>query len=135
MPWCGRDRAAGGRERGSAVAGFALVSLAVLPLVMAVLQLAVVWHIRNTLVDAASEGARYGAGYQRSAAAAAVRARAAADASLDDGLVDRVAGYETRVDGQPGIEVDLTADVPLLGLWGPTIRLHVRGHAVREVLP
>jgi hypothetical protein len=134
MPWCGRGRACGGRERGSAVAGFALVSLAVLPLVMAI-QLAVVWHIRNTLVDAASEGARYGAGYQRSASAAAARARAAADASLDDRLVDRVAGHETRVHGQPGIEVDLSADVPLLGLWGPTIRLHVRGHAVSEVLP
>lgn len=117
------------------MAGFALVSLAVLPLVMAILQLAVVWHIRNTLVDAASEGARYGAGYQRTTAAAAARARAAADASLDDGLVDRVAAYETPVDGQPGIEVDVSADVPLLGLWGPTITLHVRGHAVQEVLP
>lgn len=117
------------------MAGFALVSLAVLPLVMAILQLAVVWHIRNTLVDAASEGARYGAGYQRTTAAAAARARAAADASLDGGLVDRVAAYETPVDGQPGIEVDVSADVPLLGLWGPTITLHVRGHAVQEVLP
>jgi Flp pilus assembly protein TadG len=128
-------RRVGGRDRGSAVAGFALASLAVLPLVMAVLQLAVVWHIRNTLTDAASEGARYGAGYQRTTGAAAARARAAADASLDDGLVDRVVAHETRVDGQPGIEVDVTADVPLLGLWGPTITVNVRGHAVREVLP
>lgn len=122
-------------QRGSAVAGFALVTLAVLPLVMAVLQLAIVWHVRNTMTAAASEGARYGAGYQRTSSDAAGRTRQAIDESLDDGLVDSVDARETTVEGQPGVEVDVQAHVPMLGLWGPAITIHVSGHAIKEVLP
>ena len=41
----------------------------------------------------------------------------------------------TVVDGAPGVEVEVTAEVPPLGLWGPGVRLHVTGHAVEEVAP
>jgi hypothetical protein len=122
-------------EVGSAVTGFVLVTLAVLPLVMAVLQLAIVWDIENTLTDAASEGARYAAGYQRTAAAGAVRTREAIDESLDDSLISAISSRDTTVDGQPGVEVRVAARVPMLGLWGPSIAVHVTGHAIREVLP
>ena len=122
-------------EVGSAATGFVLVTLAVLPLVMAVLQLAIVWDIENTLTDAASGGARYAAGYQRTAAAGAVRTREAIDESLDDSLISAISSRDTTVDGQPGVEVRVAARVPMLGLWGPSIAVHVTGHAIREVLP
>jgi hypothetical protein len=33
------------------------------------------------------------------------------------------------------VEVVVVADVPVLAFWGPTVRLDVAGHAVKEVLP
>ncbi len=34
-----------------------------------------------------------------------------------------------------GFRVDVVAEVPPLGLWGPAVRLSVVGHAVEEVAP
>jgi hypothetical protein len=51
------------------------------------------------------------------------------------GFDDHVAARATRVDGQPGVEVDVTARVPVLVLWGPTLTVSATGHAVTEVLP
>src|SRR5699024_8700584 len=46
-------------ERGSAVVEFVLVSVLVVTLLLGVLQLTLALHVRNTVVDAAGEGARY----------------------------------------------------------------------------
>nr|WP_231716034.1 TadE family protein [Arthrobacter zhangbolii] len=51
---------AGGTERGSAVVDFVLVGALVGLVFMAVIQLALVLHVRNTLIDAAATGDRYG---------------------------------------------------------------------------
>src|SRR3954449_9512697 len=48
-------------ERGSAVVDFVLVSVLVLALLLAVLQVAVYVHVRNVVVTSAQEGARYAA--------------------------------------------------------------------------
>src|SRR3546814_18873976 len=48
-------------ERGSAVVDFVLVLVVLIPLVLGILQLAIVLHVRNTLTAAATEGARHGA--------------------------------------------------------------------------
>src|SRR5262245_27245939 len=48
-------------DRGSAVVEFALVSVILTLLTLAVLQLALALHVRNTVLDAAAEGARFGA--------------------------------------------------------------------------
>ena len=49
------------RESGSAVADFAMVAGLLSLLFLAVFQLGLALHIRNTLIACASEGARYGA--------------------------------------------------------------------------
>lgn len=49
------------RDRGSAVAEFVMVSALVVVLGMGVFQLGLVVHVRNTLIAAAAEGARFGA--------------------------------------------------------------------------
>ncbi|MGA9343523.1 MAG: TadE family protein, partial [Nocardioidaceae bacterium] len=54
-------------QRGSAIADFALVSVVLVPLFFGILQLALIWHVRTTLTSAASEGARYGAAFDRTA--------------------------------------------------------------------
>ena len=48
-------------ERGSAVVDFVLVSVLILTLLLAVLQVAVYVHLRNVVTASAQEGARFGA--------------------------------------------------------------------------
>jgi hypothetical protein len=46
-----------------------------------------------------------------------------------------VTARQATVDGVPGVQVDIAAEVPPLGMWGPAVRLEVSGHAVEEVAP
>jgi Flp pilus assembly protein TadG len=122
-------------ERGAAVVDFVLVLLVVVPLLLGVLQVGLVLHVRNTLVAAASEGARYAATADRPAAAGAERARAQVRAALADRFARDVTARDVVLDGVPGVRVDIRAEVPPLGLWGPAVRLDLSGHAVEEALP
>ncbi len=126
-----RDRS----ERGSAIVDFALVAVVLVPLFFAILQLALIWHVKSTLTAAASQGAHYGAGYQRTPAQGAARTRAIVEETFGSDFRDRVSARTTRVDGQPGVEVDVTARIPVLVMWGPTLSVSVSGHAVKELLP
>jgi Flp pilus assembly protein TadG len=126
-----RDRTA----RGAAVVDFVLVLVVLVPLVLVVLQLGLVLHVRNTLTAAASEGARYAATVDRPAEAGTARTRQQIKGALAARFARDVAVREVLVDGVPGIEVVVTADVPPLGLWGPAVRLDVSGHAVEESVP
>jgi Flp pilus assembly protein TadG len=122
-------------ERGAAVVDFVLVVVVLVPLFLAIMQVALVLHVRNSLVAAASEGARYAATVDRSPADGAQRTRELIEASLADRFADDVAAEQTQVDGYPGVVVYVSAKVPTLGLWGPAVTLNVSGHAVEEQLP
>ena len=122
-------------QRGSAVADFALVAVVLVPMFFAVLQLALIWHVKSTLTAAASQGAGLGASYLHTPAQGAARTRAVISQTFGGRFERSVSAHATRVDGQPGVEVDVTARVPVLVFWGPTIRVAVSGHAIREVLP
>jgi Flp pilus assembly protein TadG len=123
------------RERGAAAVDFVLVLVVVVPLFLGILQVGLVLHVRNTLTSAASEGARYGARYDREPTDGAARTRAVISQVVSGRFADRVAARRTTVDGAPAVQVDVTADVPPLGLWGPAVRVAVSGHAVEEVAP
>ena len=102
---------------------------------LAIIQLTLVLHVRNTLTAAASEGARYAATVDRSTGAGAARTRQQISGALAARFARDVTAAAATVHGAPGVEVSVTADVPPLGLWGPAVRLHVSGHAVEEVAP
>jgi Flp pilus assembly protein TadG len=119
-------------DRGAAVVDFVLVVLVLVPLFLGILQVALVLHVRNTLVAAASEGARYAATVDRPPEAGASRTREQISRALAGRFARRVQARATLVHGAPGVEVDVTADVPPLGIWGPAVRLRVSGHAVEE---
>ena len=129
----GRGRHRG--QRGAAVVDFVLVVVVVVPLVLALLQLGLVLHVRNTLTAAASEGARYAATVDRSPGAGAERTRSQISTALAGRFARQVSARPVLVDGVAGIEVQVRAEVPPLGLWGPGIALVVSGHAVEEVEP
>lgn len=122
-------------ERGSAVVDFVLVLVVLVPVVLGVLQVALVMHVRNTLASAASEGARYGATLDRTPADGATRTRSQIDGAISGRFADDVEARSATVDGAPGVEVVVHATVPALGIGGPGVALTVTGHAVEEQRP
>jgi Flp pilus assembly protein TadG len=128
---CPRSRA----EHGAAVVDFVLVSLVLLPLVLGLVQVALVLHVRNTLTAAATEGARYAATVDRQPQDGVARTRAQIAGALADRFAGEIAASDVDVDGVPAVEVRVRATVPPLGLWGPGVSLEVAGHAVRESAP
>lgn len=119
-------------QRGSAVVDFVLVLVVLLPLVLGILQLALVLHVRNTLTAAASEGARHAATADRGPADGAAYTRRQISGALADRYAGAVDASPTRIVGAPAVEVTVRAEVPPLGLWGPGIGLVVHGHATEE---
>lgn len=93
-----KDRRRVRSEDGSAIADFALVSVVLVPLFFGILQLALIWHVRTTLTSAASEGARYGAAYNRTAEDGGRRTSAVIDETFGSDLRDTV-----RVRGDVGV--------------------------------
>ena len=122
-------------EHGAAVVDFVLVSLVLVPLVLGLVQVALVLHVRNTLTAAATEGARYAATVDRHPQDGVARTRAQIADAVADRFADRISGADVVVDGVPTVEVRVHATVPALGLWGPGVDLEVVGHGVRETVP
>lgn len=122
-------------EGGAAVVDFVLVSMVLVPLVLGLIQVALVLHVRNTLTAAAAEGARYGATVDRGPEHAATRARQRVDEALAARFAEGVTARAVRVDGMETVVVRVRARVPALGLWGPGVAVDVEGHAVEELPP
>jgi Flp pilus assembly protein TadG len=122
-------------ERGAAVVDFVLVSMVLVPLVLGLIQVALVMHVRNTLAAAATEGARYGANIDRSPADGAERTREQVRGAIADRFAQDVTAGRESVDGVPTVVVNVRAEVPPLGLWGPGVGLSVTGHGVQETAP
>jgi Flp pilus assembly protein TadG len=119
-------------DRGSAIVEFVLVGILLTFLFLALLQLGLALHVRNTLVASAAEGARYGANADRDPAQGAAVTRQLIRDSLADSFADGVsAGVET-VDGMDTVYVQVEARLPLVGLLGPARTIKVRGHALEE---
>jgi len=119
-------------DTGTAVVDFVLVGALLSLIFVALVQLAVVLHVRNTLIDCASEGARYGALADRTPADGAARARLLVGADLSARYAGDVrAGHET-VDGLDTVVVRIRAPLPVLGLVGAGRVLTVSGHALSE---
>ncbi|MGZ4745337.1 MAG: TadE/TadG family type IV pilus assembly protein, partial [Oryzihumus sp.] len=113
MPAVRRD------EVGAAVVDFVLVLVVVLPLFLGILQGGLVLHVRNTLTAAASEGARYAATIDRPLDAGVARTRDQIREAVAGRFARDVSARPVLVAGAPGVEVDVVAEVPPLGLWGP----------------
>ena len=105
------------------------------PLVLGIAQVGLVLHVRNTLTAAASDGARAAAPLGASPADGVERTRELIRAALDDRYADQVTASITTMRGVPTTEVVVRAEVPALGLLGPSVDLTATGHAVLEEPP
>jgi hypothetical protein len=120
------------REAGAAVVDFVLVGALVTLIFLALAQLAVVLHVRNTLIDCAAEGARYGALADRAPSDGAARARMLVSDDLSPLLAGDVEAGHENVEGLDTVVVRIRAPLPVVGFLGPGRRLTVTGHAVSE---
>jgi hypothetical protein len=119
----------GSGEQGSAVVDFVLVGGLLTMFFLAIIQLTLILHVRNTLIDAAASGARYGTLADRSAADAEERTRSLIGTALNPGFAEQVSTSEVTVQGLRTLEVTVRAPVPVIGLIGPRDMLEVKGHA------
>ncbi|MCD4849311.1 pilus assembly protein [Arthrobacter sp. AK01] len=123
------ERQGAAEERGSAIVDFVLVGALLTVFFMAIVQLTLVLHINNTLIDAAASGARYGALADRTQADAQARTAQLIHAALNSDYSKDISCSEVTVDGVRALEVTVKAPLPVVGLVGPGGLLEVKGHA------
>jgi hypothetical protein len=104
-------------------------------LTVAVLQLGFALLVRNTLIDAAAEGAHVAALADNTLIDGRERTRALIDTAVGERYASDVSATYSRYRGMPAVEVTVRAPLPLLGLFGPDHALEVSGHAPVETLP
>lgn len=121
-----RERA---RERGAAVVDFVLVGGLLTLFFLAIVQLTLVLHVRNTLIDAAASGARYGTLADRGAGDARDRTARLITVALNADFAGDVTTSEATYQGIRTLEVTVRAPLPVIGLIGPREILEVKGHA------
>ena len=119
-------------DEGAAIVDFVAVSALLTLLFLGVVQLALALHVRNTLVDCASEGARYGAFADRSPAEGAQRTRDLIGMSLSSRYAENVTASTAALEGMDVVEVTVEAPLPVVGLFGPSSTIAVQGHGLDE---
>lgn len=118
-------------DEGAAPVEFALVTPLLLLVALAVLQLALTLHVRSVAVGAASEGARLAALAGGNEDAARDRTERILATSIAGTALRSTAFRVDRSGPLPVAAVDVTLDLPLVGLLGPTA-MTVTGRAVLE---
>ena len=121
-------------EAGSAVAEFALVAALLTILTLSVIQLALALHVRNTVIDAASEGARFGALADNSAQDGVRRTRELITTALGPDYAAHVTSTVAEFQGVSALHITVSSPLPVFGLLGAEKSLEVTGHARLEAV-
>ena len=121
-------------DRGSAVVEFVLVGALLTVLTLSVIQLGLALLVRNTVLDAASEGARFGALADNSPADGVARARDLITAAVGPGYARDISASVGSYRGHPADIITVTTPLPIIGLIGFDHGLEVQGHAAMEML-
>jgi Flp pilus assembly protein TadG len=116
-------------ERGAATVDFALIGGLLTVIFIAIVQLTLVLHVRNTLIDAASSGARYGTLADRSPADAAARTSTLIAGAINSSYAQDVSVSRINRGGSVVLQVTVRAPIPVIGLIGPSGTMEVSGHA------
>ncbi len=123
-------------EEGSTLVEFALVSVLLIFLTLAILQVAVYLYIRNVAAASVAEGARYAAAANVSSAAGASRARVLLGRGVGESASSQLSCTGRQATGTGGIvTVEVRCDGALPVFFAPlgdVLPLEVRGHAVKE---
>ena len=121
-------------ESGSAIVEFLLVSVLLVALTAGLLQLSLALHVRNTLADAAAEGARQASLVGATQQDGVALTRDLIRVAVGEAVEAEVGARREIWQGTPTVAVEVTAPLPLLGLFGPPHALRVMGRAPLESL-
>jgi Flp pilus assembly protein TadG len=121
-------------DAGSAIAEFAMVAALLTVLTLSVMQLGLALLIRNTIVDAAAEGARFGALADNSPEDGIGRTEELIATALGPTYAGNVTASTGSYLGHPAIIITVRSPLPLIGLIGVDGGLEVSGHAAIEAL-
>lgn len=103
-------------------------------LTLAVIQLGLALLIRNTVLDAAGEGARFAALADNGLADGVARTTDLITVALGPGYAQGVSAAYGSYLGHPAAIVTVNAPLPLIGMVGIEHGLEVEGHAAVETL-
>lgn len=103
-------------------------------LTLGVLQLGLALLIRNTVLDAAAEGARYGSLIDNTASEGVALTRDLITVAIGPSYAREVSATTGTFLGHPALVVTVRAPLPLIGLIGIESGLEVSGHAPLETL-
>ena len=121
-------------ETGSAGVEFTLVGVLLTMLTLAVIQLGLALHVRNTVLDAAAEGARFAALADNGPADGVARTEQLITEAIGaDYATDVRVGAGSWM-GHPAVTITVRTTLPVIGLIGVGGGLEVSGHAAIEVL-
>lgn len=101
-------------------------------LFVAVLQVGLALHVRNTLTFCAAEGARAGARSGATPDDARTRAQSLIASSISARYARQVTADIETVDGVRVVAVHVTAPLPVIAFFGPGRGLSVTGRAFEE---
>lgn len=118
------------RDSGSVVAEWAMVAGVTAVLFAVTLQVIFALHVRNVLIDAASNGARYGTLADRGPDDAVGRTNQLITDTVGGRFAGEVSANPATVDGVPTLEITVVAPLPIVGPFGPPGTLEVTGHAI-----
>ncbi|WP_044493060.1 TadE family protein [Nesterenkonia massiliensis] len=117
-------------EQGSAPAEFTMVAGLLVMLCLIVIQFAGMIHVRNTLIDAASTGARFGALADRTAEDGVERTQQLITSAVSGRYVQDISHSYSSENGEGRIlEIRVRAQVPVLGVLGGLGEVEVSGSA------
>ena len=123
-------------ERGSAVVDFVLVSVLIVVLLLAVLQVAVYVHVRNVVTASAQEGARFAANADVDSSLGAARTVEVVGEATSRQTAEGLTCSSTEEADPSGLTlvvVRCTGSVPsLLADLGNLLPLEVTGRAIKE---
>jgi Flp pilus assembly protein TadG len=119
-------------DEGSAVVEFVLVCMLLTVLTLSVIQFGLDLLVRNTVLDAASEGARFGALADNTPEDGIARTRDLITAAVGAGYAHSITESVGTYDGQPADIITVSTPLPVIGLIGISHGLEVHGHAAIE---
>lgn len=121
-------------DTGSAPAEFVMVSALLTVLTLSVLQLGLALLVRNTVLDAAAEGARFAALADTTPTDGALRTADLISTAIGPDYAKDVTVATGSYLGHPAVIVTVRAPLPVIGLIGVGSALEVSGHAALEPL-
>lgn len=120
-------------QRGAAPVEFVLTGTLLVLITLGVLQLSLSIYVRNTVIDAAAEGARFASLADNSLLDGVQRAEELIRSSLGEGFMVEFRGRHAVVVNQPAIELTATTALPIVGIWGFFGTMEVSAVAAEEL--